>query len=223
MVDFLKILKSFEDFVYEALIWLVLLPKTLWRIVRRPRQMVTYVQAEQDREGDDRYGDAISPPLLLILCVLVAHVLDLALRKQGAPEMGTLAGELLKSEENLLLYRTMAFGIWSLAGAVWYLRHSRQPIHRLNLRNPFYEQCYLVAPFALAVSISTSLALVGGVLSAVGMGLFLLALLWFCTAEWHWVSERAALGKVHAAGVAGGLVLVGLLANTGLGYVLRHL
>ena len=40
-VDFLKILKSFEDFVYEALIWLVLLPKTLWRILRRPRQMVT--------------------------------------------------------------------------------------------------------------------------------------------------------------------------------------
>ena len=85
------------------------------------------------------------------------------------------------------------------------------------------DRCYLVAPFALAVSISTSLALVGGVLSAVGVGLFLLALLWFCIAEWHWVRERAALGKVHAAVVAGGLVLVGLLANTGLGYVLRHI
>lgn len=76
-MDFLKILKSFEDFVYEALIWLILLPKTLVRIVLRPRQMVAYVQAEQTREGDDRYGDAISPPLLLILCVLVSHVFDL--------------------------------------------------------------------------------------------------------------------------------------------------
>ena len=222
-MDFLKILKSFEDFVYEALIWLILLPKTLLRIVLRPRQMVAYVQAEQTREGDDRYGDAISPPLLLILCVLVSHVFDLALRKQTAQEMGTLAAELLKSEQNLLLYRTMAFGIWSLAGAVWYMRHSRQPIHRVNLRNPFYEQCYLVAPFAMAMSISTTFALSGGLLSAAGGGLALLALLWFFVAEWHWVRERAGLGAGRAAVVSGGLVLAGLVANTGLGYLLRHL
>jgi hypothetical protein len=222
-VDFLKILKSFEDFVYEALIWLILLPKTLVRIVLRPRQMVAYVQAEQTREGDDRYGDAISPPLLLILCVLVSHVFDLALRKQAAQEMGTLAAALLKSEQNLLLYRTMAFGIWSLAGAVWYMCHSRQPIHRVNLRNPFYEQCYLVAPFAMAMSISTTFALSGGLLSAAGVGLALLALLWFFVAEWHWVRERAGLGAGRSAVVAGGLVLMGLVANTGLGYLLRHL
>ncbi len=222
-MDFLKILKSFEDFVYEALIWLILLPRTLLRIVLRPRQMVAYVQAEQTREGDDRYGDAISPPLLLILCVLVSHVFDLALRKQAAQEMGTLAAELLKSEQNLLLYRTMAFGIWSLAGAVWYMCHSRQPIHRVNLRNPFYEQCYLVAPFAMAMSISTTFALSGGLLSAFGVGLALLALLWFFIVEWHWVRERAGLGAGRAAVVAGGLVLMGLVANTGLGYLLRHL
>ena len=174
-------------------------------------------------EGDDRYGDAISPPLLLILCVLVSHVFDLALRKQAAQEMGTLAAELLKSEQNLLLYRTMAFGIWSLAGAVWYMCHSRQPIHRVNLRNPFYEQCYLVAPFAMAMSISTTFALSGGLLSAFGVGLALLALLWFFVAEWHWVRERAGLGAGRAAVVAGGLVLMGLVANTGLGYLLRHL
>jgi len=221
-VDFLKILKSFEDFVYEALIWLVLLPKTLWRIVLRPRQMVTYVQAEQTREGDDRYGDAISPPLLLILCVLVSHVIDLALRKQTAQEMGSLAAEMLNSEQNLLLYRTMAFGIWSLAGSVWYMRHSRQPIHRVNLRNPFYEQCYLVAPFAMAMSLSTTFALSGGLLAAFGAGVALVALLWFLVAEWHWVRERAGLGAVHAAVIAGGLVLVGLVANAALGYVLRH-
>lgn len=222
-MDFLKILKSFEDFVYEALIWLILLPKTLVRIVLRPRQMVAYVQAEQTREGDDRYGDAISPPLLLILCVLVSHVFDLALRKQAAQEMGTLAAELLKSEQNLLLYRTMAFGIWSLAGAVWYMCHSRQPIHRVNLRNPFYEQCYLVAPFAMAMSISTTFALSGVLLSAFGVGLALLSLLWFFVAEWHWVRERAGLGAGRSAVVAGGLVLMGLVANTGLGYLLRHL
>jgi hypothetical protein len=55
------------------------------------------------------------------------------------------------------------------------------------------------------------------------VGLALLALLWFFVAEWHWVRERARLGAGRSAVVAGGLVLMGLVANTGLGYLLRHL
>ncbi|MNW10790.1 hypothetical protein D3C71_2080830 [compost metagenome] len=75
----------------------------------------------------------------------------------------------------------------------------------------------------MAMSISTTFALSGGLLSAFGVGLALLALLWFFVAEWHWVRERAGLGAGRSAVVAGGLVLVGLVANTGLGYLLRHL
>ncbi|MEP6939654.1 MAG: hypothetical protein ABI846_07810 [Rudaea sp.] len=41
-MDFLKLLKSFEEFVYEALLWLVLVSKTLARIVLKPRTMTAY-------------------------------------------------------------------------------------------------------------------------------------------------------------------------------------
>lgn len=40
-MDFLKIPKSFEEFVYEALTWLVLPPRTLFRILVAPARMTT--------------------------------------------------------------------------------------------------------------------------------------------------------------------------------------
>lgn len=102
-MDFLKILKSFEEFVYEALLWFILLPKTLGRIVVSPRRMCDYVAGELTVEDEKRFGGAMSPPLLLILCVLIAHFVDLAVRPQATDASGSLAGELFGSEQNLLL------------------------------------------------------------------------------------------------------------------------
>lgn len=33
-MDFLKILRSFEEFIFEAATWLIFYPLTMWRIVR---------------------------------------------------------------------------------------------------------------------------------------------------------------------------------------------
>lgn len=55
-MDFLKILKSFEDFVYEALTWLVLLPRTLWHIVTSPRHMTSYAAKQLDSTSETRFS-----------------------------------------------------------------------------------------------------------------------------------------------------------------------
>jgi len=39
-VPFLIFLKSFEVFLYELMSWLVFYPRTLWRSVRRPLEMM---------------------------------------------------------------------------------------------------------------------------------------------------------------------------------------
>ncbi|MFC6839821.1 hypothetical protein [Xanthomonas theicola] len=57
-MDFLKILKSFEDFVYEALIWLILLPQTLLRIVFSPRRMASYAERELASADDEQRDEA---------------------------------------------------------------------------------------------------------------------------------------------------------------------
>ena len=38
-MDFVKILRAFEEFLYEVLTWLLFYPRTLWRVTRRPLEM----------------------------------------------------------------------------------------------------------------------------------------------------------------------------------------
>ena len=219
-MDFLKILKSFEEFVYEALSWFVLLPKTLARIVVHPARMSDYAASELARSENVRYNDGISPPLLLILCVLIAHVLDLAVRPQTPDTSGSLASTLLASEQNLLLYRTLAFGLWALAGSVYFLLRSGMAISRDSLRVPFYQQCYLVSPFALALSVGTSLLMVGGKTEAVGAGLVLGGFLWLGVVQTRWIGRAAKLSAWRAVIAAACIVLIGAMANGVLIHVL---
>ena len=222
-MDFLKILKSFEEFVYEALTWLILFPRTEMRIVMHPGRMTQYAAAELSGDEVGRFKDAISPPLLLILCVLLAHMVDLGIRAQAPDTSGSLASVLLASENNLLLYRTIAFGIWALAGAVYLLARSDERIDRESLRPPFYEQCYLVAPFALLMSLSTSLLLLASDEAKAAAGcLFLGGALWFWYVQASWIRRKTSLPwwRSVVAGVA--IVAAGSLVNAGLGHVLTQ-
>ncbi len=222
-MDVLKLLKSFEELVYEALAWLVLLPWTLLRAVASPRRMTRYAREELDREGEDRFDRAVSPPLALILCVLLAHAIDLALRRApvAVTTDGTLAGVVLASEQNLLLYRTVAFGVWALAGALGLTWLVGGTLGRRSLRTPFHEQCYLVAPFALAVSVGVSMLALGGTAPLLGgVGLVLVATAWFWAVQVDWLRHRAGRGLWRAA-LAGSAVLVaGAVVNTAIGHVL---
>lgn len=221
-MDFLKILKSFEEFVYEALTWLLLLPRTLLRIVLRPRAMVRYAADELGEEGEARFDDAISPPLLLILCVMIAHFIDLAIRAQAPGTPGTLASVLLASEQNLLLYRTIAFGVWALAGAACFLWRTGVPIDRTSLRGPFYEQCYLVAPFALVLSISGSLMLMGERWLVAGAVLTVAGGLWFWMVQVDWIRARTRSTWWHALVFGTLVLLVGSAVNALVGHALSH-
>lgn len=219
-MDFLKILKSFEEFVYEALTWILLLPRTLTRIAAWPQRMTDYAAAELKRSDEARFSDAVSPPLLLILCVFIAHLVDLRVRSQEPSVSGSLASVIFASEEYLLLYRTIAFGVWALAGATYLLVSTRQPVNRESLRIPFYEQCYLVAPFALLLSISTSLLFAD--YKGTAVILVIGGTLWFWIAQALWISHKRRLPIWRSGVAATVIILAGAAINAGVGRVLSH-
>lgn len=222
-MDFLKLLKSLEDFVYEALTWIILLPRTLLRIVLRPLRMTDYADSQLLSESEARFKDAISPPLLLILCVLLSHFIDLGVRVNPGDEGGPLEHTLLGSEQNLLVYRTIAFGVWALAGAAYYLLRAGRPIDRDTLRAPFYEQCYLVAPFAFIVSVGvTGISLGQEWVVLAGVFSSLAGLLWFVSAQAAWVRRKTAHPWWRSALAALLIVLTGSVVNAGVGYLLRY-
>lgn len=221
-MDFLKILKSFEEFVYEALIWFILLPRTLARIILHPRRMAAYAASELTRTCEERFSDAISPPLLLILCVLIAHFIDLGIRERAPDMSDSLASVILASEQNLLLYRTIAFGVWALAGAAYFLLMTGVPINRESLRIPFYEQCYLVSPFALLLSVSASLMLTEAYGVEVAACLAMSAFLWLWLVQIDWIRKKATLSPWRGVTAATIIVLIGSLANAAVGHVLSN-
>jgi hypothetical protein len=220
-MDFLKILKSFEEFVYEALTWLVLLPRTLWRIVLSPRRMTGYAGAQLASQSEAGFSEAISPPLLLILCVLISHFFDLAVRNPAPEVEAGLGAIVLSSEQNLLLYRTIAFGVWSLAGAVYLLVRTHRSVDRETLRAPLYEQCYLVAPFAFTMSISLTLISLGNRWALlVAASMFIAISLWFWLAQAAWFRARASLSLWRSLEAASLVLIIGSAVNAGVGHAL---
>lgn len=60
-MDFMKLLKSFEDFIFEAASWLIFYPLTLWRIMMHPLKTMDYSDREQSDGAEHSYDDALSP------------------------------------------------------------------------------------------------------------------------------------------------------------------
>lgn len=153
-MDFMKILRSFEEFLYEIMSWLVFYPRTLWRVLVHPVAMADFTLREMGKEQEQSFADAISPPLMLILSLLLAHMAELAYAPPVTYSNGRLGQEIFGSEQGLLLFRSVCFSTYALVAAVWTMSRTKQRLDRDTLRAPFYVQSYLAAPFAILASIA---------------------------------------------------------------------
>ena len=189
-MDFLKIVKSIEELLYEVMAWLVFYPRTLWRTIRHPSEMMKYSEAEQTEAPEQQYNDTLSPPLFLMLSILIAHAIEVAMHERIVLHSG-LAGELVKSHEYLLMLRAIAFSIVPLMFAVALLKGLERPIDREKLRGPFYSQCYVAAPFALAFGLS-SVAIRSPFheLRIAGIASALIAIAWYLWLQTGWLSTH---------------------------------
>jgi hypothetical protein len=84
-VDFLKIIRSVEEFLYEAMTWLLFYPRTFWRCVRDPDWIIAYTDKELGESPGEQFTDLISPPLFLIISIVIAHGIELALGTRLPP------------------------------------------------------------------------------------------------------------------------------------------
>src|SRR5678815_1736439 len=100
-MDFMKILKSFEEFIFEAVSWLVFFPLTLWRVVRHPLRMARYADEELSDPLREQFKDALSPPLFLLLALLIAHALEIVTQAQLPEQRNRLAEVVFGTEQNL--------------------------------------------------------------------------------------------------------------------------
>ena len=199
-MDFMKVLKSLEELLYELVSWLVFYPLTLWRSVISPLSMMRYADLELDDRPEDQYDDVISPPLFLLITLLLAQAVS-TLMPRGAAETAAEAA-LTASDTNLLIARGVIFGIFPLTMAVTLLVSKGIRITRNTLRPPFFSQCYVAAPFAFLLGLTTDLMLIpGGDRVIAGLLTLGVALAWYGQAQVRWFRLDLNVGTIRALGL----------------------
>jgi hypothetical protein len=193
----MKVLKSLEELLYELVSWLVFYPLTLWRSVMSPLSMMRYADLELADRPEDQYDDVISPPLFLLITLLIAQGVS-TLLPRGAAETAAEAA-MAASDTNLLIARGVIFGIFPLAMAVTLLVSKGARVTRNALRPPFFSQCYVAAPFVFLLGLSIDLMLIpGGAWVGTGALVLAIAILWYGQAQVRWFRLDLEIGMTRA-------------------------
>jgi len=206
-MDFVKLLRSFEEFLYEAMTWVIFYPRTLLAVARHPIQALRYSQTELTDTLDEQYIDSVSPPLFLMLTLLIVHGLELASNVGLPVSDSSLMYRIFRSEQNLLIVRSLIFAVFPLVFAFEHLKLSGQAPNRQTLRAPFFGQCYPASLFALLAGTATILVRDKHVAVQLGgLALFLLALVWYVTVEVIWF--RTSLPDRRWAGLGAAIAFL---------------
>lgn len=203
-MDLMKILRSFEEFIFEAITWLVFYPLTLWRILRNPLATMDYSDREQADAEERRYDDTLSPPLFLLATIVLANLVSVAFHVPPPPEASPLMHAIFGSQQNLVLFRSLAFSLIPLVAATTLLRHQGRRLSRETLRPPFYAQCYLAGVCAGCLSIGSTIFARPDLPNVVGAAIMIGGGVWFVTVQSRWFARRLNLSIMRGFGLAVG-------------------
>lgn len=194
----MKLLRSFEDFIFEAVSWLIFYPLTVWRIVTRPLTTMAYSDGEQGETEARRYDESLSPPLLLLVTVVLVDAVANALHFADLKATSQTTAALLASPQNLTLFRAGVFSLLPLVAATTLLRRTNVPLSRETLRPPFYAQCYLATPCSLILGVGQAIFHRNDVPDAVGVAVGIAGAVWFLVTQTRWFHSRLGVSWLNA-------------------------
>jgi hypothetical protein len=199
-MDFMKIIQSIDEFLYEVMSWLAFYPMTLWRSIRHPVQMLRYSRAELEESTDQQFTDLISPPLFLMITIMLSHVIEISAHSALPAPTTSVGKQIVASEQNMLFLRSILFAVYPLMFSVRRLRQEKKPLDRDTLRDPFFAQCYVAAPAALVVGIASILGRTHSqALQITSVVMSLGAAAWYIAVETKWLKIEAGMKTLPAS------------------------
>lgn len=213
-MNFMQLLQTLDDLLYEVMSWLVFFPITLWRTLTRPLSMMEYANSELHDRPDQQYADTLSPPLFLLLTLLISHALGQALGNGVNPIVASNKGlaAYITSDGTLLLLRLVLFSIIPLMLAAALLVGSKQAVTRERLKGPFYAQCYPAGGFAFVLGIAVLLIHhERGLAQHSGHVMLMAAMVAYVAVQVGWFRRHLRSGLFAAASYAGGAILGGMI------------
>jgi hypothetical protein len=220
-MNVLTILRSVEELLYEVISWLLFYPRTLWMTLTRPLQTMHYSDQEQRDKPEKQYLETLSPPLFLVLSILLAHGLELALGfkvQHGTSEIGRM---ITGNEQALLAFRALLYSLYAVIFASLALGLTGKRLDRESLRTPFFAQCYLAGTYAILISMGTACIRYPNVWGvAAGVAILLLTTVWYIAVETVWLRKECGRHPFAAVLIALGGYGTGSAIAFGLGAII---
>jgi hypothetical protein len=147
-MDFVKILRSAEEFVFLVGAWIILAPKTLFRVLIRSEWIYDYVRSEGKKAPEERYQAYVSPVVFWVLFAVIPPiaVFDYYFSFSHAEADAKFLNLGL---ETLVVISTFVLIGMPIGIAAAHNLFLRLPNSRASLEPMFLAQCYCVAPFEL--------------------------------------------------------------------------
>jgi hypothetical protein len=142
---FIGIIQSLQDFIFEILVWIVFLPKTLLQVLFKPRQAVKYVNAESEKTTEQQFDEYLHPAFFFLAAVIFRivfrspHDLPAALTEEAILKYVT---------QDLLIF------MFYLAWLEWL---NNRPLKRSTLKRLFHIQCYILGSVQFLETLCLSL------------------------------------------------------------------
>ncbi|MBA4045769.1 MAG: hypothetical protein C0471_15335 [Erythrobacter sp.] len=218
-MDFMRLLKSLEELLYEVMVMLVFFPRTLWLTVRHPQRMMDYADTELGDVQSEQYKDTLSPPLFLMVCLLVSHVFE----RSSAAQAVKLLPSFLTDTQNLLIFRVFIFSLFPLILSLRLLQLLKIDLDRDTLKPVFYSQCFVTAPVAMTFGLGRSFSHAGfaGALE-ISWLIFAGLIAWYLAQQTLWFRAKLDITLARAFGNAllGSAMASFLITATATGVVL---
>lgn len=154
-MDFGKLFQSIEDAVYEVMVWVMLLPKTLFRSMFRPRWAIQYVNEEWEKKPEDRFDEFLSPVLLWLIVAVFPLTASTILQNGNIKTLQDIVDAL----HDGLLSQALYAMIIPFTYIVWMEWMSSRPVKKSTLKRSFYIHCYALAPAQFVYSLFAILTL----------------------------------------------------------------
>jgi hypothetical protein len=211
-MDFMRLLKSLEELLYEAMVMLVFFPRTLWLTLRHPQRMMDYADTELGDVQSEQYTDTLSPPLFLMVCLLISHLFERAAPSQAQ----SMLPALLQDTQNLLIFRVFMFSLLPLVLSLRLMQRLKIVLDRDTLKPIFYSQCFVTAPFAMMIGLGTALSHANAsVAHHLANAVFAVGACWYLAQQTLWFRAKLATGIGFAFANALGSTLVAAILIIG--------
>lgn len=210
-MNFVRILQSIEELLYDLALWIIFIPKTFIKVVFQPKWAQPYIVGEWEKEVSERYDGYVSPILFWAVICVIPYLFMVDLVNSIYQAHGSQEGFFAKVSVLSLEAEFFSVSLFLISGPLAFSlgiqRTRRKSIGRKSMQRVFYTQCICFAPAYLFLLPAVAILILKGSRSVEELQLTPqiiyyasanLFFWWLLYAEMHILSAELGIGRLKS-------------------------